>query len=141
MQNLSLFFHNIGKALPCGIDIGGTLAKVAFFECSVNGNHNVNVVNGIHAALGDYVKSSRQYGSEGERDERLEMRNIELGSKKGNLHFIRFPTSRMDEFFKLTKEVQPHEFSPKKVYATGGGAYKFDDEFKEVRYVCSVSKS
>mgnify|MGYP002804046671 FL=1 len=121
-----------GKSLRwVGIDIGGTLAKVAFFEYYENGD-NIKYLGDSHAAVQQFIKSAHQYGSDGERDARLELKNVQLGTRKGNLHFIRFPTSRMDAFFALAEEMRAKEFLHKKVYATGGGAYKFEKEFKEV---------
>ena len=114
-----------------GIDIGGTLAKVAYFEYYENGDNMKQLGNG-HTAVQDFVKSAYQYGSDGERDARLEIQDVQLGTRKGNLHFIRFPTSRMDAFFELAEEMRAEEFLQKKVYATGGGGYKFEKEFKEV---------
>ena len=114
-----------------GIDIGGTLAKVAYFEYYENGDNMKQLGNG-HTAVQDFIKSAYQYGSEGERDARLEIQDVQLGTRKGNLHFIRFPTSRMDAFFELAEEMRAEEFLQKKVYATGGGGYKFEKEFKEV---------
>jgi type II pantothenate kinase len=114
-----------------GIDIGGTLSKVAYFEYYENGE-NIKYLGNNHTAVQDFIKSTHQYGSDGERDARLELKDVQLGSRKGNLHFIRFPTSRMDAFFELAEEMRAKELLQKKVYATGGGAYKFDNNFKEV---------
>ena len=114
-----------------GIDIGGTLAKVAYFEYYENGG-NIKYLEDDHTAVKDFIKSSNQYGSDGERDARLELKNIQLGAMKGNLHFIRFPTSRMHAFFELAEDMRTKDCLQKKVYATGGGAYKFENEFKEV---------
>jgi pantothenate kinase len=123
-----------GKTLPwVGIDIGGTLAKVAYFEYYENGD-NMKYLGNNHTAVLDFIKSTHQYGPNGERDARLELKDVQLGRRKGTLHFIRFPTSRMDEFLELPEEIKAKEFLQKKVYATGGGAYKFENEFKEVRH-------
>lgn len=121
-----------------GIDIGGTLAKVAYFEYCENGN-NIECAGNNHTALQDFIKSSHQYGSEGERDARFELKDVRIGTRKGNLHFIRFPTSRMDSFLEIAKEIRAKEFVPKKVYATGGGAYKFEKQFKEVGFSVNIS--
>jgi hypothetical protein len=122
----------VGKSLPwLGIDIGGTLAKVAYFEYYENGD-NIEYLGNNHAAVQQFIKSTHQYGSEGERDARLELKDVQLGTRKGNLHFIRFPTSRMDAFLEVAEAMRTKEFLHKTVYATGGGAYKFEKEFKEV---------
>lgn len=128
-----LLKFSLERGLPwIGIDIGGTLTKVAYFEYHENGR-NGNHVEHSHSIVQDLVKS-HQYGSHGERDARLELRNVQLGTRRGNLHFIRFPTCKMDAFFEIAQKVRAKEFSRKKFYATGGGAFKFERQFKEVSY-------
>lgn len=114
------------------------MAKVAYFEFCENGN-NIEYAGNNYTALQDFIKSSHQYGSEGERDTRFELKGVRIGTRKGNLHFIRFPTSRMDSFLEIAKEIRAKEFVPKKVYATGGGAYKFEKQFKEVGFSVDTS--
>lgn len=113
------------------------MAKVAYFEHSENGN-NINGP-GNNTAVQDFIKSSHQYGSEGERDARFELKDVKIGTRRGNLHFIRFPTSRMNSFIEIAKEIRAKEFVPKKIYATGGGAYKFEKQFKEVGFPVDTS--
>jgi len=48
------------------------------------------------------------------------------------LHFIRFPTDEINNFFDLSKKIGMAE-SVSTVCATGGGANKFKDNFKNVR--------
>lgn len=38
----------------------------------------------------------------------------------------------MESFFKLAQEMKASTLLQKKMFATGGGAYKFEKEFKEV---------
>lgn len=54
---------------------------------------------------------------------------LQFNNFTGNMHFIRFPTHRMDGFIKMAKE---REFSAMHniCHATGGGAYKFERKFQ-----------
>lgn len=113
------------------------MAKVVYFEYYENGD-NITYCGSNRTAFQEFIKSNQQYGSEGKRDVRLELKDVKLGTRKGNMHFIRFPTSRMDAFFELAKE-RAKDFSEKKVHATGGGAYKFEKEFKEVHLFYRLS--
>lgn len=51
--------------------------------------------------------------------------------RKGTLHFIRFPTSEMGNFLALAKSKGMATLVTT-VSATGGGAYKFEDNFRRV---------
>ena len=79
-----------------------------------------------------YLTSNRAYGQEGVRDHALELKNIQLGGRHGNLHFIRFPTSKMPNFIDLSVMRNLHTLTLQ-VFATGGGAYKFEQEVVQVR--------
>jgi type II pantothenate kinase len=78
---------------------------------------------------------------------------VEIRKKKGTLHFIRFPTAEMSSFLTLAKhkgskgefsmEIYGKLFHYKRsllsvakllttVCATGGGAFKFEEEFHKV---------
>jgi type II pantothenate kinase len=95
------------------------------------------------------------------------MDNVEIRKKKGTIHFIRFPTAEMGSFLQLAKSkgskfsssflqyfwmkkkffqtrninILTYNFSVAKllttVCATGGGAFKFEQDFLRV----SVKKS
>ncbi len=84
------------------------------------------------SALKKFVKSNLKYGSSGYRDERLQLENQQLGTNTGTLHFIKFDTSRMNGFFDMVTKNGLGRF-PKVVCATGGGAFKFESDFEEVR--------
>lgn len=111
------------------MDIGGTLVKCVYFETqdpasSSQGHEGV-------LALRKFVRANLKYGSSGMRDERLQLEDQELGSHMGTLHFIKFATCRMDGFFDMVTKNGLSRFS-KVVCATGGGAFKFEEDFKEV---------
>ena len=79
----------------------------------------------------DFIKSNVHYGETGTRDEWLAMENVVLGERKGHLHFIRFSTDVVGKFLLLAKELNASVLN-NKVCATGGGAFKFEEEFQEV---------
>ncbi|KAJ7333512.1 Pantothenate kinase 1 [Desmophyllum pertusum] len=118
--------------LPCfGLDIGGSLVKLVYFEpcnfqISCDGQDKVGL-----EALQDFIKSNVNYGETGTRDEGLAMENVVLGEREGHLHFIHFPTDVMENFLLLAKELNASILN-NKVCATGGGAFKFEEEFREV---------
>lgn len=60
------------------------------------------------------------------------MDNVEIGGRMGTLHFIRFPTSAMNVFLQLAKS-KGMAYMASTVCATGGGAFKFEDNFRKVR--------
>ena len=82
-------------------------------------------------ALKNFIKSSLTYGSTGIRDQRLEMNDVRIGSQEGTLHFIKFATGRMEGFFDMVTKNGLSRF-PKIICATGGGAFKFEKDFKKV---------
>ena len=55
-----------------------------------------------------------------------------LGGRIGTIHFIRFPSSEMNVFIELAKAKNFSSLA-KSICATGGGAFKFEDEFRKVR--------
>lgn len=59
------------------------------------------------------------------------MDNAIIRGRKGTLHFIRFPTSEMGNFLALAK-LKGLATLVTTVCATGGGAYKFEEDFKKV---------
>lgn len=117
------------------MDIGGTLVKCVYFETqdptSSSGGHE-----GV-LALRKFVRSNLKYGSSGMRDEHLELEDQQLGSHIGTVHFIKFATRRMNGFFDMVTKNGLSKFS-KVVCATGGGAFKFEEDFKEVYYLYAL---
>lgn len=59
------------------------------------------------------------------------MDNVCIRGRRGTLHFIRFPTSEMGNFLALAKSKGMANLVTT-VCATGGGAFKFEDNFKKV---------
>lgn len=59
------------------------------------------------------------------------MDNVRICNRVGTLHFIRFPTCEMNNFLDLAKK-KGMAASVSTVCATGGGAFKFEENFKNV---------
>ena len=101
--------------LDLGLDLGGSLTKVCFFE-----PYNVPE-NGKKFAA--FISESTTYGRTGVRDQRLSFESKRLG---GKFHFIYFQTSRTQGAIDLMKSVSGATSKNRfEVHATGGGAIKF----------------
>jgi type II pantothenate kinase len=107
-----------------GLDIGGTLVKVVFFDPKETYPHEEEILARTRA----YLKSSKAYGTTGKRDAHLEM-PCSINGRDGVLHFIRFATIQMPEFIRMAKEKGLAELI-NDVCATGGGANKFEEEIR-----------
>lgn len=57
---------------------------------------------------------------------------VKISKRKGSLHFIRFPSTEMDNFLSLAKSKGLSE-QLTTVCATGGGASMFEKDFLKVR--------
>ena len=66
-----------------------------------------------------------RYGSSGEREEHLSVTSSSSSPLNGRLHFIRFATHRMEGAIQLMQHANSSG-SVCRIFATGGGAYKFD---------------
>ena len=113
------------------MDIGGTLTKLIYFEPdlleAVGNEKEWETIKTIHR----YLIGQTAYGKSGIRDKHLEIPNVRLGGRDGSLHFIRFPTMDMQPFIELAKS-KNFQYLARTICATGGGAYKFEEEFKRV---------
>lgn len=61
----------------------------------------------------------------------LQMDDVEIRKRRGCLHFIRFQTTDMGNFLSLAKQKGMAELVTT-ACATGGGAFKFENDFREV---------
>lgn len=114
-----------------GMDIGGTLTKLVYFEPrDVTDLEEAQEVESLKT-IRRYLTGNVAYGKTGIRDVHLEMVNQTIGGRKGSLHFIRFPTSEMMAFIELAKSKNFSSLASA-ICATGGGAYKFETDFKTV---------
>ena len=112
-----------------GMDIGGTLTKLIYFEpTDITKEEQEQEVETLRT-IRHYLTGNTAYGETGIRDQHLQM-EIRLGGRQGCLHFIRFPTSEMMAFIELAKSKNFPSLA-KSICATGGGAYKFAQDFEE----------
>ncbi|XP_041368842.1 pantothenate kinase 3-like isoform X2 [Gigantopelta aegis] len=114
-----------------GMDIGGTLTKLVYFEpADISETEELQEVETLRT-IRHYLTGNVAYGDTGIRDVHLEMKNTVLGSRRGTMHFIRFPTSQMYQFIDLAKSKNFSSLSSA-ICATGGGAYKFEEDFFKI---------
>lgn len=111
-----------------GMDIGGTLVKLVYFEPTDECHFHKDESNTVQL-LRKYLKSKSLYGTTGHRDVHLQMNNCNINGCTGTLHYIRFPTSEMGKFLSLAKKKGIADLAST-ICATGGGAFKFEKDFK-----------
>ena len=114
-----------------GMDIGGTLTKLIYFEPQGISEEDETQELETLTRIRKYLTGNTAYGQTGIRDKHLQMVNMRLGGRHGSLHFIRFPTSEMMTFIEMAKAKNFPSLA-KSICATGGGAYKFEADFKKV---------
>ncbi|XP_045530462.1 pantothenate kinase 3 isoform X4 [Pieris brassicae] len=115
-----------------GMDIGGTLTKLVYFEPRETNRREIDKETEILKNIRRYLTRNSAYGKTGRRDVHLQMDNVTIRGRRGTLHFIRFPTSEVGSFLQLARSKGMATLL-NTIYATGGGAYKFEEDFiKEV---------
>ena len=113
-----------------GIDVGGTLVKLTYFE-PLDLTKEEEIKEGeLLRTIRHYLISYIAYGETGIRDAHLELKSKRIGDRLGNLHFIRFPTTQMEAFIELCVSRKLHTLTFQ-VFATGGGAFKFASVVEE----------
>ena len=118
------------------MDIGGTLVKLVYFEPKdITAEEEQEEVESLKS-IRHYLTSNVAYGSTGIRDVHLELCNLTICGRTGNLHFIRFPTQDMLGFIHMGRDKNFSSLHTT-LCATGGGAYKFEEDF---RMVCEPLK-
>ncbi|XP_038960516.1 pantothenate kinase 2, mitochondrial isoform X9 [Rattus norvegicus] len=140
--SLPLVYGNSGfsRSILCifpwfGLDIGGTLVKLVYFEPKdITAEEEKEEVESLKS-IRKYLTSNVAYGSTGIRDVHLELKDLTLCGRKGNLHFIRFPTHDMPAFIQMGRD---KNFSSLHTVfcATGGGSYKFEQDFLTLEISC-----
>ncbi|KHN77364.1 Pantothenate kinase 1 [Toxocara canis] len=108
-----------------GIDIGGTLVKLVYFEPRDHDDvleTEEELLRG--RTIQRYLITNKAYGESGVRDDHLQLNDVEINGRTGTIHFIRFPTDRMVDFISLVKSKGFAQMSST-VCATGGGAVKY----------------
>jgi type II pantothenate kinase len=77
-----------------GLDIGGTLTKLVYFEPTDDGPTLSSTAGEkertIVANIRHYLTNNRSYGESGHRDVHLQMEGVTIDGRKGTLHFIRY---------------------------------------------------
>ncbi|XP_009080080.1 PREDICTED: pantothenate kinase 1-like, partial [Acanthisitta chloris] len=117
-----------------GMDIGGTLVKLVYFEPKdITAEEEQEEVENLKS-IRKYLTSNTAYGKTGIRDVHLELKNLTMCGRKGNLHFIRFPSCAMHRFIQMGSEKNFSSLHTT-LCATGGGAYKFEEDFRTVSIV------
>ncbi|KAM3863405.1 pantothenate kinase 3-like [Diretmus argenteus] len=112
-----------------GMDIGGTLVKLVYFEpVDITAEEEQEEVENLKS-IRRYLTSNVAYGKTGVRDVHLELRNLTMCGRTGNLHFIRFPTQAMHRFIQMGRDKNFSSLHTT-LCATGGGAYKFENDFR-----------
>ncbi|KAI2654312.1 Pantothenate kinase 1 [Labeo rohita] len=112
-----------------GMDIGGTLVKLVYFEPKdITAEEEQEEVENLKS-IRRYLTSNTAYGKTGVRDVHLELRNLTICGRTGNLHFIRFPTVAMHRFIQMGRDKHFSSLHTT-LCATGGGAYKFENDFR-----------
>uniref|UniRef100_A0A8D3BCY9 Pantothenate kinase 3 n=1 Tax=Scophthalmus maximus TaxID=52904 RepID=A0A8D3BCY9_SCOMX len=114
-----------------GMDIGGTLVKLVYFEpVDITAEEEQEEVENLKS-IRRYLTSNVAYGKTGVRDVHLELRNLTMCGRTGNLHFIRFPTQAMPRFIQMGRDKNFSSLHTT-LCATGGGAYKFENDFRSM---------
>ncbi|XP_017783371.1 PREDICTED: pantothenate kinase 3 isoform X3 [Nicrophorus vespilloides] len=124
-----LMGDNPFEAMPWfGMDIGGSLCKLVYFEPKDTTKDELESEIEVLKNIRRYLTKNSAYGKTGHRDTHLQMDNVVIRGRKGTLHFIRFPTSEMGNFLALAR-MKGMANLVTTVCATGGGAYKFEENF------------
>jgi len=129
-----------------GLDIGGTLAKLVFFESEIqpswcNGRiaEVIKSLGGCQPKVGTWTQSTQTLQSQrstgfkrqnsfwGEHDMELAFYDAEL---KGTFHFLCFQSDQMERFVSLLLD-QQLDRDIDEIFTTGGGAYKYRELFQE----------
>lgn len=114
-----------------GMDIGGTLVKLVYFEPKdITAEEEQEEVENLKS-IRRYLTSNTAYGKTGIRDVHLELQDLTLCGRTGNLHFIRFPTHDLPVFLQMGRNKHFSSLHTT-LCATGGGAYKFESDFRTV---------
>lgn len=114
-----------------GMDIGGTLVKLVYFEPKdITAEEEQEEVENLKS-IRKYLTSNIAYGKTGIRDVHLELKNLTMCGRKGNLHFIRFPSCAMHRFIQMGSEKNFSSLHTT-LCATGGGAFKFEEDFRMI---------
>jgi len=113
-----------------GIDVGGSLVKLVYFEPLDLSDEEIKKEGDVLKTIRHYLIGNTAYGDVGIRDVNHELKSVKIGDRVGNLHFIRFPTHHMENFINMCVDKKMFLLTFE-VFATGGGAFKFESYVKE----------
>lgn len=99
------------KSSTFGLDIGGTLAKVVYFEPD-----DLDLGEGATRKVRDFIFHTTKYGSTGKREKN---RCIYVPALRGTMHFIKFQTSRVPSAIAMMRKYGLYAAATD-VFATGG---------------------
>jgi type II pantothenate kinase len=105
-----------------GIDIGGTLSKVVYFEPTTPSDREL--VDRINS----FADNPVNYGRTGHRHLEHRWYSPKLG---GTFHFTSFETASFSRFLNTVKSSAVLSGIPFPLCTTGGGAFKYKDRMKE----------
>ena len=101
-----------------GLDIGGTLCKISFFD-----KHGGDDQNGVFTdKVRRLIMSPEPYGETGRRDAELEFHDDVLG---GRVYLMRLETRKMESFLRKVQSSHVVDKDPV-VCCTGGGSRKYE---------------
>nr|AAI29367.1 Zgc:158667 [Danio rerio] len=112
-----------------GMDIGGTLVKLVYFEPKdITAEEEQEEVESLKS-IRRFLTSHTAYGKTGIRDVHLELLDLTLWGRKGSLHFIRFSTHELPAFLQMGRNKHFSSLHTA-LCATGGGAFKYEEDFR-----------
>lgn len=110
-------------------DIGGTLCKVVYFEPDTKlRRQRSDSEYEADEGLRKFILGSTTYGESGQRDKEFQFHSFTSG---GTFHFIKFETRFMSNAFQIIKDRGIDRGLNGRIFATGGGAVKFEPQFRK----------
>ncbi|XP_060790818.1 pantothenate kinase 1-like [Neoarius graeffei] len=121
--------NNKKAAFPWfGLDIGGSLVKLVYFEPNDMTTEEEEELGRLQTIC-SYLRSNTLYRKCAAQDIQLELRDLSVCGQVGTLHFIRFQTADVPPFLTAVQEKTTSKLH-RMICATGGGAYKFENDFR-----------
>ncbi|XP_053538785.1 pantothenate kinase 1a [Ictalurus punctatus] len=111
-----------------GLDIGGSLVKLVYFRPNDMTEEEEEELGSLRTIC-SYLRSNTLYRKFPVRDLQLELRDLSVCGRVGTLHFIRFQTADVTPFLAAVQEKTISKLR-RTICATGGGAYKFENDFR-----------
>ena len=103
-----------------GLDIGGTLTKLIFFDSKKRPSW-------CDGKISDFITGKRELGEQAFLDEPVEMR---IGNISGTFYFMIFPTRDLENRIIDFVKDAGFDHGVESIYTAGGGAWKHAAEFQ-----------